>query len=83
MGNLHNVGGTLMNWMCKTQPMVTLSSTEAEYISLAAAVQELIFMIMLMEELGECQLPGIIMEDNTGAIFLVKKSTSWKSHKAH
>jgi hypothetical protein len=29
-------------------------------------------MQMLMTELGECEYPGIILEDNTGAIFLVK-----------
>jgi hypothetical protein len=25
-----------------------------------------------LEEIAECQTPGIILEDNTGAIFLVK-----------
>jgi hypothetical protein len=26
----------------------------------------------LLEEIAECKTPGIILEDNTGAIFLVK-----------
>ena len=71
-GAMFNVGGVLTNWVSKTQPTVTLSSTEAEYISLSSAVQEILFMISLMTEWGVCVLPAAIMEDNTGAIFLVK-----------
>jgi hypothetical protein len=71
-GAFFTVGGTLTNWMSKTQASVALSSCEAEYVAVALATQELLFMQMLMTELGECEYPGIILEDNTGAIFLVK-----------
>jgi hypothetical protein len=71
-GGLHTVGGTLINWMSKTQASVTLSSTEAEYVSLASGATEVKFVQQLLEEIAECNTPGIIMEDNTGAIFLVK-----------
>ena len=71
----YTLGGTLTNWVSKTQRQVTLSSTEAEYCGLATATQELVFMQMLLSEIGECVLPGIILEDNTGAIFLVKNQS--------
>ena len=71
-GAIYTLGGMITNWLSKTQPIVTLSSCEAEYCSLATAAQELIFMQMLLKEFGLCKTPGMILEDNTGAIFLVK-----------
>ena len=62
----------ITKWLSKTQQIVTLSSCKAEYCSLATAAQELIFMQMLKREYGLCKTPGMILEDNTGAIFLVK-----------
>jgi hypothetical protein len=49
-----------------------LSSTEAEYASLATGAQETIFIQMLLEEIAFCTLPGILLEDKTGTIYLVK-----------
>jgi hypothetical protein len=52
---------------------VTLSSTEAEYISASTGAQNIIIFIMFLQECGfEVILPGIPVEDNTGAIFLIK-----------
>ena len=67
-------GGSLLQWVSKTQHSVTLSSTEAEYVALAACAQEIRFQQMLLTELVAKQqtLPSVIYEDNTGAIFLVK-----------
>ena len=61
----------ITNWGSKMQPTVTLSSTEAEYVALATCAQEMVFQNQLLEELGLCKKPGLIFEDNTGAIFLV------------
>jgi Reverse transcriptase (RNA-dependent DNA polymerase)/Zinc knuckle len=73
---LHTIGGTLVNWESKTQHVVTLSSTEAEYISLAKGACENKFVTMLMDEVmrypSEHRLCGKIYEDNLGAIYLVK-----------
>jgi hypothetical protein len=71
-GAIYTVGGTITNWISKTQASVTLSSTKAEYMPCTTAAQEIIFTQMLLEELGMATKPGIILEDNTGAIFLVK-----------
>jgi hypothetical protein len=71
-GGIHTVGGTIINWMSKTQASVTLSSTEAEYASLASGATQVKFVQQLLQEIADCTTPGIILEDNTGAIFLVK-----------
>ena len=62
----------MTNWFSQTQRSVTLSSTEAEYCALATGAQEAVFQSMLLEEIIGHRLPSILLEDNTGAIFLVK-----------
>jgi hypothetical protein len=71
-GAIFTVGGTITNWISKTQGSVTLSSSEAEYVAIATAAQEVRFTQQLLEEIITCIKPAIIYEDNTGAIFLVK-----------
>jgi hypothetical protein len=72
-GNLDTLGGVIVGWLCKTQGSVTLSSTEAEYISASTGAQSIVFLIMFLQECGfEVILPGMLVEDNTGAIFLIK-----------
>ena len=62
----------IANWMSKSQATTTLSSTEAKYVSFAMCAQETLFQQMLLDEIATCNKPGIIFEDNTGAIYLVK-----------
>ena len=71
---LGTIGGTaLINWISKGQSIVTMSSTEAEYVSLSEGAKETTFTAMLLKELVHgVVLPSIIAEDNTGAIFLSK-----------
>jgi len=60
------------NWFSQTQRSTTLSSTEAEYCALAAGAQDAVFQSNLLEEITGIRLPSILLEDNTGAIFLVR-----------
>ena len=71
-GFVNTIGGMITNWTSKTQSTVSLSSAEAEYIALGMCAQETVFQNGLLLELGDCEKPGLIKEDNTGAIFLVK-----------
>jgi hypothetical protein len=71
-GGLHTLGGMITNWNCTTQKSVILSSTEAEYVSMAKGLQEMLFSQMLLKEIAHCELSAVMLEDNTGAIFLVK-----------
>ena len=65
-------GGSPISWRSQLQTMVTLSSTEAEYIALAACVQELLYLKMLLSELGIQQTePILVHEDNQSCIKIV------------
>jgi hypothetical protein len=81
-GHLHTVGGTLVSWMSKTQESVALSSCESEYVSLPSGSQEAKFIQMLLTEVMHCVTPRIMLEDNTGAIFLLK-NVSVGAHTKH
>jgi hypothetical protein len=62
-GNLHAVGGMTANWSCNTQ---------SKHQSMSKGLQEVLFSQMLVKELGGCFFTVIVLEDNTGATFLVK-----------
>ena len=47
---------------------MALSSCEAEYIALAAAVQEGMYLIHIVNDIGEVNDPVLIFEDNQGTI---------------
>jgi len=55
--------GCLVSWKTQKQPTVSLSSTEAELISIASAVTEAIWLRGLMTELGEDHFQIEIYED--------------------
>ena len=58
-----------MSWSSRLQPTVALSTAEAEYMALCAAVQEAIYLRRPLESLGFDQLKATaIMEDNQGCI---------------
>ena len=73
-GYVLTLGGCLVTWQSKSQPSVTLSSTEAEYVALSTCATEVKFIQMLFEQLvpNENVRPATIYEDNTGAIYLVE-----------
>jgi len=73
-GYIVTVGGCIVSWSSKTQPSVTLSSTEAEYVAASTCATEIKFIQMLLEEIMPDQevRPGTLFEDNTGAIYLME-----------
>jgi hypothetical protein len=46
-------------------------------------LQEIIFTQMLLKEIVYCIDAAIILENNTGVIFVIKNSTSWSKNKTH
>jgi hypothetical protein len=88
-GAIFTVGGTITNWPSKTQGSVTLSSSEAKHVAIAAAAQEVRFARQLPVETLTCITPAAIAcEDNAGATFLVKnqqvgQQTKHVSIRAH
>jgi hypothetical protein len=72
-GFVFMLGGGAISWSSKMQATVAKSSTEAEYVSLAAAVSEAKYLRQLLTELGCTQSqPTKIFEDNQGCIFMAK-----------
>lgn len=68
-----NKNGSIISWKTKKQQTVALSTCEAEYIALAATVQESLYLLQLMKGLSdECYVPVKIFGDNQGAIALSK-----------
>jgi hypothetical protein len=59
------MNGAAVSWKSQHQPTVALSTAEAEYMALTAAIQEAIFLRQLLDSMGVKQLePTMIFEDN-------------------
>ena len=72
-GNLFLLAGGPISWQSKKQGVVALSTCEAEYVALSAAVQEAIWLKKLLADLGVVpKQPVVIMEDNQGALAVAK-----------
>ena len=68
-GNLFLLSNAPVSWQSKKQSNVTLSTTEAEYVALSSATQELVWLHRLLSDIGEVfQDPTVLYEDNQGAI---------------
>jgi hypothetical protein len=72
-GNLLLLCGAPVVWRASLQKTVALSSAEAEYMALSDCVKEVLWMRMLLKDIGSEQLEATtIQEDNQGAIALAK-----------
>ena len=70
-GFIFKLGSSVITWSSKRQDTVAKSSTEAEYVSLSSAAQELIWLHRLFKDVGvNVPSPTTIYEDNQGAIDL-------------
>ena len=62
-----------VSWLSKKQPIVTLSTCEAEYVALSTATQEAVWIKRLLSDFHVPQKEAtVIMEDNQGAICIAK-----------
>jgi hypothetical protein len=67
----------LISWRSKSQKVVSLSSSEAEFYACAEAVKEIPFIAQLLLFLGiPVKLPVDVWVDNVGAIFMSENRTS-------
>ena len=71
MGQLIYLNDALIGWGSKSMTRVTLSSTEAEYVSMSSGVKDLKFIHMCLTYVGfDINLPMSVYIDNIGAIDL-------------
>lgn len=81
-GYLFKFHGGVIDWSCRKQKCVALSSTEAEYIALAECLQEVLWIRKLMDDIGEqLDFPIPVKEDNQSCIALTKADRNEKKSK--
>jgi len=73
-GHLFFLGNTVLVWSSKRQTLVTLSSSEAEYVQASEAAREVIWLAGLLRDAGIEVGPILLKGDNTAAIALAKTS---------
>jgi len=71
-GYVFKMPNGVVAWSLKKQPVVSLSTTEAEFISAAACAAHSIWMRRVLENLGVKQEKCIILCDNSSTIKLSK-----------
>ncbi len=72
-GYVFQLGQSTISWCSKRQQTVAKSSTEAEYVALSIAVQEVIWLRRMLSDLCvDVSAATVMMEDNQGAIELSK-----------
>lgn len=81
-GNAMMLGNCVVSWMAKQQPIVAQSSTEAEYIAANEAGREVVWLRMLMDEIGYKQdKPTDLLLDNQVAMLMVKGDAKYNRRK--
>ena len=70
---IFHMGRAAISWRSKRQACVALSTAEAEYMVLASAAQEALWLRQLLSDLkNQPTSPTLILEDNQAAICLAK-----------
>lgn len=68
-----STGSSLISWKSRKQPTVALSTCEAEYIALASAIQECMYLQQLLKGMDTYKYaPTKVYDDNQGAIALAR-----------
>jgi hypothetical protein len=72
-GYLMKMGTGAISWCSKLQSIVTLSTTEAEFVAAVSAGQEVIWLRSFLSELGyDMTAPSVLNVDNQSAISVAK-----------
>jgi hypothetical protein len=76
-GYMFFLNGALICWRSKSQKVMVMSSSEAEFYACSEAVKEVPFVVQILLFLGiPVKLPVAALIDNVGAIFMMENTTS-------
>lgn len=78
-GFLIKLNDKIITWQSKKQVVVTLSTCEAEYVSLSDCIKECIFVKQILIEIASCNLPIVVFEDNQSCIKMAK---TWETKRS-
>ncbi|XP_046861998.1 secreted RxLR effector protein 161-like [Xenia sp. Carnegie-2017] len=74
-GYVFQIKGSTVSWCSKRQTGIARSSTEAEYVALSLATQEIVWLKKLLQDVNvRSEKSLVIYEDNQGAIELSKNA---------
>jgi hypothetical protein len=73
-GYVFTIGGTTVNWILNLKKVVSLSTTEAEYVAATEASKETIWLQRFMEELGKKKENNRLYCGSESVIHLAKNS---------
>lgn len=78
-----NKDGAIVSWKTRKQPTVALSTCEAEYVALAATIQEAFYLKQLLKDIDPSfqHTTTTIFEDNQGTIRLAKNPVNRQRSK--
>ncbi|KAK2359746.1 putative mitochondrial protein [Trifolium repens] len=72
-GYVFYYGGAPISWCSKKEPVVALSSCEAEYIVASLSTCQAVWLKILIEEISQAKLESVVLKiDNVSAINLAK-----------
>ena len=81
-GYVFLMSGGAITWSSQRQKLVTLSTTEAEYVAAATAAREVVWLRRLLSDIKRrCVSPTVLYVDNQGAIKLSKNAEHHKRTK--
>ena len=75
------LAGAPISWTSRAQKTITLSSTEAKYMALSDCSRQVVWVHMLLGELGYTLKPIPICSDNQGSIFIASNPITEKRSK--
>jgi len=82
-GYSSNIGGGCATWSSKKQPIVALSTTEAEYIAITHGAKQVVWLRQLLSDLGmDISSPFPMLCDNLAAI-TISKDNSYHAKTKH
>jgi len=75
------LGGNCISWKSQLQPLVALSSTEAEYVAVTDAFKKAVWLQGLLQEIHLLQSKVVMYSDSQSAINLSKNPVYHKRTK--
>ena len=70
------INGGAVSWKSQTQPVVALSTAEAEYVAISEAAKEALYLCKILAEFKQTsKKPAVLFKDNFAAAIWTKNKT--------